>query len=91
MNWPRRRRHSVASGTALGGLIGVIAALVITLIHPDRTIWWAPAGFAVGIFGGLVMGFMFAEELKGGREDDLATAEAEAALGVTPIETKTSE
>jgi hypothetical protein len=75
-----RRPHGIALGTALGGLIGAIGALVITLVGPGRTIWWTPAGFVAGIFGGLVMGFMFAEEVKGGEEDDLATAEAEAAL-----------
>ena len=33
-----------------------------------------------GIFAGLILGFMFAEEVRGGAEDDLATAEAEAVL-----------
>jgi hypothetical protein len=74
-----RRRHRIALGSALGGLIGAIAAFVITLVGPGQTIWWTPAGFFVGIFGGLVMGFMISEEVKGGEEDDLATAEAEAA------------
>lgn len=80
MNWPRPRRHSIALGSALGGVIGGAVALVITLVGPGRTIWWAPAGFAAGILGGMVMGFMLAEEVKGGHEDDLATAEGEAAL-----------
>ena len=80
MNWPHRRRHSIALGSAIGGLVGALAALVITLVGPGRTIWWTPAGFVAGIFGGLVIGFMIAEEVKGGEEDDLATAEAEAAL-----------
>ena len=80
MNWPRRRRHSIALGSALGGIIGAIVALVISLVGPGRTIWWTPAGFVAGIFGGLVIGFMIAEEVKGGAEDDLATAQAEAAL-----------
>ena len=80
LNWPHRRRHSIALGSALGGLVGAIVALVITLVGPGRTIWWTPAGFVAGIVGGLVIGFMIAEEVKGGEEDDLATAEAEAAL-----------
>ena len=80
MKWPRPRRHSIALGSALGGVIGGAVALAITLVGPGRTIWWAPAGFAAGILGGLVMGFMLAEEVKGGREDDLDTAAAEAAL-----------
>jgi hypothetical protein len=80
MNRRLRRSHGIALGTAVGGLIGALVALVITLVGPGRTIWWTPAGFVVGIFGGLVMGFMFAEEVKGGAEDELATAEAEAAL-----------
>jgi hypothetical protein len=89
---PRRRSHTIALGTALGGLIGAIVALVITLVGPGETIWWTPAGFAVGIFGGLVLGFMFAEEVKGGREDDLATAEAETALhGQSEPEASTPE
>jgi hypothetical protein len=75
-----RRRHGIVLGTALGGLIGAIVALVITLVGPGRTIWWTPAGFVAGTFGGLVLGFMVAEEVKGGEEDELATAEAEAAL-----------
>ena len=74
------RRHSIALGSALGGLIGAMGALVISLVGPGRTIWWTPAGFVAGIFGGLVVGFMVAEEVKGGEEDELATAEAEAAL-----------
>jgi hypothetical protein len=79
MNWRHRRRHTIALGTALGGLIGALGALVITLVGPGQPIWWTPAGFVVGIFGGLVIGFMIAEEVKGGRQDDLDTAEAEAA------------
>jgi hypothetical protein len=74
------RRHSVALGSALGGLIGALVALAITLVGPGRTIWWTPAGFVAGIFGGLVIGFMLAEEVKGGEEDELATAEADAEL-----------
>jgi hypothetical protein len=80
MNRRHRRRHGIARGAALGGIIGAIIALVITLVGPGSTIWWTPAGFVTGIFGGLVIGFMVAEEVKGGEEDDLATAEAEAAL-----------
>ena len=80
MNKRFRRRHVIAFGTILGGLVGALVALVITLVGPGQTIWWTPAGFVVGIFGGLMMGFMFAEEVKGGAEDELATAEAEAAL-----------
>jgi hypothetical protein len=80
MKMPQRRRHGIALGSALGGLVGAIVALVITLAGPGRTIWWTPAGFVAGIFGGLVIGFMVAEEVKGGEEDELATAEAEAAL-----------
>jgi hypothetical protein len=76
----RPRRHTIALGTALGGVIGALAALVITLIGPGETVWWTPAGFVVGVFAGLMAGFMLSEEVKGGREDDLATAEAEAAL-----------
>ena len=53
---------------------------MITLLGPGRTIWWTPAGFAAGVFGGLVIGFMIAEEVRGGEEDELATAEAEAEL-----------
>jgi hypothetical protein len=80
MRTRHRRRHGIALGAALGGLIGAIVALVITLAGPGETIWWTPAGFVAGIFGGLVIGFMLAEEVKGGEEDELATAEAEAAL-----------
>ena len=80
MNRGYRRRHVIALGAALGGLVGALVALVITLVGPGRTIWWTPAGFVTGIFGGVMIGFMVAEEVKGGEEDELATAEAEAAL-----------
>jgi hypothetical protein len=81
MNWRHRRgRHGIALGSALGGLTGAIIALVITLIGPGSALWWTPAGFFVGIFGGAMMGFILAEEVKGGGEDALATAEAEEAL-----------
>jgi hypothetical protein len=75
-----RRRHSVVLGALLGGVIGAIIAVVITLVGPGKTIWWTPAGLVTGIFGGLVLGTMFAEEARGGREDDRDTAAAEAAL-----------
>jgi len=75
-----RRHHSIAFGAAFGGLIGAIVALVVTLIGPGETLWWGPAGFVFGIFGGAVIGFMIAEEVKGGEEDEFATAEAEAEL-----------
>jgi hypothetical protein len=75
-----RRRHGILVGTIVGGIIGAIAALVITLIGPGQAIWWTPAGFVVGVFAGLMVGFMLAEDVKGGAEDELATAEAEAAL-----------
>ena len=74
------RRHGVALGAVLGGLVGAIVALVITLLGPGDTLSWTPAGLVAGIFGGAVIGFMVAEEVKGGEEDGLATAEAEAAL-----------
>jgi hypothetical protein len=80
MNRRHGRRHGIALGAVLGGLIGAIVALVITLVGPGETLWWAPAGFVFGIFGGVVIGFMIAEEVKGGEEDELATAEAEAEL-----------
>ena len=63
------RRHGILLGSLLGGLIGAIVALVITLVGPGETLWWTPAGFVFGIFGGLVIGFMIAEEVKGGEED----------------------
>ena len=76
----RPRHHVVAFGAVLGGLIGAIVALVVTLAGPGPTIWWGPAGFVTGIFAGAMVGFMLAEEVKGGEEDERATAEAEAAL-----------
>jgi hypothetical protein len=75
-----KRRHGIALGSALGGLIGALVALVISLIGPGRTIWWTPAGFVTGIFAGVMLGFLLAEEVRGGEEDELATAEAESAL-----------
>ena len=51
MHWRHRRRHVIALGTTLGGLIGALVALAITLAGPGRTIWWTPAGFVAGVFG----------------------------------------
>ena len=75
-----QRRHVIALGCALGGLVGALVALVITLVGPGQTIWWTPAGLVTGIFAGAMVGFLLAEEVKGGQEDEIATAEAEAAL-----------
>jgi len=75
-----KRHHVIALGCVVGGLIGALIALVITLVGPGDTIWWTPAGLVTGAFAGVMMGFLFAEEVRGGQEDALATAEAEAAL-----------
>ena len=75
-----KRHHVIALGCALGGLVGALVALVVTLVGPGQTIWWTPAGLVTGIFAGAMVGFLLAEEVKGGQEDELATAEAEAAL-----------
>jgi hypothetical protein len=74
------RRHIVAVAVVTGGLAGAVVALVINRIDSgDRLVWWAPAGTVVAVFAGVMLGLLFGEEIKGGREDAIADVEAEAA------------
>jgi hypothetical protein len=83
-----RRRHGVALGVVIGGLLGGAVALAISVFGPkDPSIWWPPAGVATGIFAGAVLGLLFTEEIKGEEEEDLGTFEAEDALQ-SPAATK---
>ena len=75
MNRLRRlpRRHIVALAVVIGGLAGAIVALVIDRIDSgDRVVWWAPAGTLAVVFAGVMMGLLFGEDIKGGREDEIA-------------------
>jgi hypothetical protein len=76
-------RHGGAWGAAIGAALGVIAVLLIhsqisSGIHYN---YWLPAGIAMGIVGGGVIGLLFAEVWMGGRQDEEATAAARAASG----------
>jgi hypothetical protein len=72
------RRHVVASAIAIGGLSGAVVAFAIDRFGSgNRIVWWAPAGTVAVVFAGVMVGLLFGEEIKGGRED--ATADAEAA------------
>jgi hypothetical protein len=76
------RLHGGALGAAIGAIVGLIAVLVIDLIvrGDQNDTYWLPAGIVVGIFAGGMAGLLLAEIAIGGREDEAATAEAEAAL-----------
>jgi peptidoglycan/LPS O-acetylase OafA/YrhL len=66
-----RRRHVVAFGIVVGGMVGGALALAFTVFGPnDTSIWWPPAGLVTGIFAGMVLGLLFSEELKGEEEDE---------------------
>jgi gas vesicle protein len=76
-----RRRHIVAIGVVIGGLVGGAAALAFTVFGPnDPSIWWPPAGVVTGVFAGAVLGLLFSEEIKGEEEDEFDSFEADAAL-----------
>ena len=76
------RLHGGALGATIGAIVGLIAILVIDrFVRGDQNdTYWAPAGIVVGIFAGGMVGHQHAEISNGGREDEAATAEAEAAL-----------
>jgi hypothetical protein len=76
------RLHGGALGATIGAIVGLIAILVIDrFVRGDQNdTYWAPAGIVVGIFAGGMVGLLLAEIAIGGREDEAATAEAEAAL-----------
>ena len=76
------RLHGGALGAAIGAIVGLIAILVIDrFVGATRTTpTGAPAGIVVGIFAGGMVRLLLAEIAIGGREDEAATAEAEAAL-----------
>jgi hypothetical protein len=77
----QHHRHGGAWGIAIGAALGVI---VVVLIHSQisgglRYKYWLPAGLAMGVVGGGVVGLLFAEVWMGGREDEAATRAAEKA------------
>jgi hypothetical protein len=76
---PNRIRGG-ARGALIGALVGLVAAFVIDwLVGGDQNdLFWLPAAIFTGIFGGAVMGFMLAETVIGGHEDERDTAEARA-------------
>jgi hypothetical protein len=76
---PHRIRGG-ALGALIGAFAGIVAVLVIDwLINGDQNdLFWLPAAIFTGIFGGGVMGFMLAETIIGGHEDERDTAEARA-------------
>jgi hypothetical protein len=62
---------------AAGIAAGVAAAIVITIVFSGApTIWWWPAGTLTLAFVGFMGGWMFGQELQGGRIDDQDQAEA---------------
>lgn len=76
------RLHGGALGATIGAVIGLVAVLVVDrFVGGDQNdIFWLPAGIVTGLFVGGMAGFLLTETWLGGREDELATAEAEAAL-----------
>jgi hypothetical protein len=70
-------RHGGMRGAIIGGILAVAVVLVIdALIDPLNNNYWLPAGIAMGIVGGGVIGLLFAEIWIGGKQDEEATAEA---------------
>ena len=64
-------------GAIIGGILAVAVVLVVdALIDPLNNNYWLPAGIAMGIVGGGVIGLLFAEIWMGGKQDEEATAEA---------------
>jgi hypothetical protein len=75
----RRRSASRSRASSLCGelLAGAAVAVVTDRVDPgDRLVWVAPAGTVAVILAGLMLGFLFGEEIKDGREDKIADAEA---------------
>ena len=77
----RHHRHGGLWGIAIGAALGVIVVLFIDSQIGDgiRVNYWLPAGLAMGIVGGGVIGLLFAEVWMGGRQDEAATRAAERA------------
>jgi hypothetical protein len=74
------RLHGGALGATIGAVIGLVAVLVVDqFVGGDQNdIFWLPAGIVTGLFVGGMAGLLLTETWLGGREDELATAEAEA-------------
>jgi hypothetical protein len=73
----QHHRHGGAWGIAIGAALGVIVVLLIDSQLGDvRYNYWLPAGLAMGIVGGGVVGLLFAEVWMGGRQDEAATRAA---------------
>jgi hypothetical protein len=82
-----RLRHHHWSGGAvgalLGALLGVIAVLLVDsqIARGVRYNFWLPAGIAMGLVGGGVIGLLFAEIWMGGHQDEEVTLAAKGASG----------
>jgi hypothetical protein len=78
---PHRIRGG-ALGALIGALVGIVAVFLIDwLVNGDQNdLFWLPAAIFTGIFGGGVMGFMLAETIIGGHEDERDTAEAKSEI-----------
>lgn len=72
-----RHRHGGMRGAIIGAILAVAVVLLIdALIDPLDNNYWLPAGIAMGLVGGGVIGLLFAEVWMGGKQDEAATAEA---------------
>jgi hypothetical protein len=78
---PHRIRGG-ALGAAIGVLVGLVAVFVVDrLVGGDQNdLFWLPAAIVTGVFVGGMMGFLLAETVIGGMEDERETAEAEEEL-----------
>jgi hypothetical protein len=73
------RHHVVAVAIVIGALAGAVVAFAIGRFDPgNRVVWWAPAGTVAVVFAGVMLGLLFGEEIRGGREDAIDDAEASA-------------
>jgi hypothetical protein len=69
-------------GALIGGLLAVAVVLVIDRLAAgsQNDLLWLPAGIAMGIVGGGVLGMLFTELVIGGRDDLQADREADEAI-----------
>jgi hypothetical protein len=83
---PERNPQPRALHGAVGALLGAILAVAVVLVvdrlaaGPQNDDLWLPAGIAMGIVGGGVLGLLFTELVIGGREDVQADRNAKQAI-----------
>jgi hypothetical protein len=83
---PKHNSRPLVLHGAIGAVIGMILAVAVVLVidrlaaGPQNDDLWLPAGIALGIVGGGVLGMLFTELVIGGREDLQADIRAKEAI-----------